>query len=350
MKFNRLESLNGIDRAPGRFLHHSHQGNRYKLFVPGGYNPNQPAPLVVMLHGCTQDADDFAAGTKMNELAEDQNFFVLYPEQSFTANSNKCWNWFYWSHQERGKGEPAVIAGMVNEVKSHYSIDDNRVFIAGLSAGGAMSVIMAVAYPDLFSAVGVSAGLEYKAARSVWRAYAAMENGGPNPVRQGMLAYEKMGQNAAVMPIIVFHGTNDQTVALKNANQLITQWSITNDLAKNGKVTGWINDQPDETVDGHVPSGRKYKHHKYQNADGKILMEKIVVEGMEHAWSGGSPEGSYTDSQGPDASRIMWEFFMEQTNDATETEQHVSVPQRDSWWKRLCDFFLKMITNSERKN
>jgi poly(hydroxyalkanoate) depolymerase family esterase len=349
MTFKELGDLTTNPHAHGGFFAHSYRGNRYKLFVPGGYDPNQPSSLVVMLHGCTQNADDFAAGTKMNDLAEEQTFLVLYPEQSYTSNFRKCWNWFQPSHQERGRGEPAVIAGMVNIIKAQYSICDHRIFIAGLSAGGAMSVIMAATYPELFSAVGVSAGLEYKAARNTISAHAAMAKGGPNPIKQGMAAYEQMGENSAVMPIIVFHGTNDQTVALKNADQLMTQWSITNDLAKNGKVTGWIDDRPDETITDQIPTGRTYTTYKYRSKDGKVLMEKIVVEGMEHAWSGGNPQGSYTDPQGPDASRIMWEFFMKQQKDGAEKQQNVSTSERRPWWKKVFDL-LKIARKSHKKN
>lgn len=332
----------GMNETAGMFLQDSYRGKRYKWFVPSGYDAKCPVPLVVMLHGCTQNADDFAAGTKMNELAEEHTFIVLYPEQSFTGNYNKCWNWFRPANQQRGKGEPAIIAGMVEKMKNRYAIDENRIFAAGLSAGGAMSVILGVTYPDLFAAIGVCAGLEYKAARHVLGAYTAMAKGGPNPIQQGRKAYDEMGTHAAVMPVIVFHGDHDGTVTLKNADQVITQWAVTNDLAQDGQLTGWLDDQADDIMTGHVPEGREYEHYLYENDDGKVIMEKFIVAGMGHAWPGGSPEGSYTDSKGPDASRIMWEFFMSHTMDKDVSEKAADQTEaKKSWWHKVYDYCLK---------
>ncbi len=264
---------------------------------------------MVMLHGCTQHADDFAAGTNMNVIAEEHQFVVLYPEQTKSANPNKCWNWFDPQHQKRGEGEPAVIVGMVNEVKEAYGINEKRVYIAGLSAGGAMSVVLAVTYPDVFSGVGVSAGLEYKAATSVTQALTAMAKGGPDPTEQGIKAYEAMGTYRKIMPVIVFQGDSDTIVAPINGDQVITQWIATNDLVENGKIDGWIQDQADETVSGEVPGGKRYTMYQYKSKDGTVLLEKYMVAHMGHAWSGGTGEGTYTDPTGIDASRVMWTFF-----------------------------------------
>lgn len=336
-----------VNEHTGMFLQDSYRGKCYKWYVPSGYNPNCPVPLVVMLHGCTQNADDFAAGTRMNELAEENTFIVLYPEQSFTGNYNKCWNWFQPANQQREKGEPAIIAGMVETIKNRYAIDGSRIFAAGLSAGGAMSVILGVTYPDLFAAIGVCAGLEYRAARHVIGAYAAMAKGGPSPIKQGRKAYDEMGRHAAVMPVIVFHGDQDGTVALKNAEQIITQWAVTNDLAQDGQLTGWLDDQADDILTGYVPEGREYQHYKYENDDGKVIMEKFIVAGMDHAWPGGSPEGSYTDPKGPDASRIMWEFFMSHTVEKEVKRQACHTANKKSWWHKFYDFCLKKAHNKD---
>ncbi|HWO96935.1 MAG TPA: PHB depolymerase family esterase [Bacillus sp. (in: firmicutes)] len=349
-KMERVDFNEGhdVNENTGMFLQDTYRGKSYKWYVPSGYDPSCPVPLVVMLHGCTQNADDFAAGTRMNELAEEKTFIVLYPEQSFTENYNKCWNWFRPANQQRGKGEPAIIAGMVEKMRNHYAIDGNRIFAAGLSAGGAMSVILGVTYPDLFAAIAVCAGLEYKAARHVMGAYTAMAKGGPSPIQQGKKAYEEMGNHAAVIPVIIFHGDHDETVALKNADQLITQWSVTNDLAQDGRLTGWLDDQADDRTIGHVPGGREYEHYKYENDDGKVIMEKYIVTGMGHAWPGGSPEGSYTDPDGPDASRIIWEFFMRHTTDKEVKKQAVShTENKKSWWRKAYDFCLKKTHHKE---
>ncbi|XQY92268.1 PHB depolymerase family esterase [Metabacillus sp. HB246100] len=295
--------------AEGQFISGSYGGKAYKLYVPNQYDQSKEYPLYVMLHGCTQDAAQFAAGTKMNPLADEKGFLVLYPEQSSSANSNKCWNWFETSHQSRGSGEPSVIAGMVAKIKSSHSINDDQVFVSGLSAGAAMSVIMGATYPDVFSGVGVGAGLEYKAATSMINAFTAMSSGGPNPDQQGRTAYQQMGSRAKVMPVIVFHGTSDYTVNSVNGEQVVTQWSVTNDLAANGKEDGWIDDVPETTKNLQVSSGKSYTVSDYQGRDGKVWMKKVLVQGMGHAWSGGSTQGSYTDPQGPDASLMMWEFF-----------------------------------------
>lgn len=301
--------------AAGQFLNGSYGGKPYKLYVPNGYDSNKSYPLYVMLHGCTQDASQFATGTKMNALADEKHFLVLYPEQTSSGNSNKCWNWFETAHQSRGNGEPAIIAGMVNTIKNNYSIQENQVYVAGLSAGAAMSVIMGATYPDLFSGVGVGAGLEYKAATSMTGAFTAMSSGGPNPVQQGYAAYQAMGNRAKVMPVIVFHGSSDYTVYPVNGDQVISQWSITNDFSQNGTNNGWIDDQPERTESFTVSGGRRYSISDYEGGDGIVWMKKVKVQSMGHAWSGGSSQGSYTDPQGPDASRMMWDFFKSINND-----------------------------------
>ncbi|UOQ95662.1 PHB depolymerase family esterase [Halobacillus shinanisalinarum] len=298
-----------VSNAAGEFINGSYGGKTYKLYIPDNYNSSSHYPLYVMLHGCTQDAAQFATGTQLNKLAEEKGFLVLYPEQTTSANSNKCWNWFEPSHQSRGNGEPAVIAEMVNSIKGDYSIKQDQIYVAGLSAGAAMSVIMGATYPNIFSGVGVGAGLEYKAADNTIDAFTAMSNGGPNPVQQGRLAYQAMEEVAKKLPVIAIHGTSDYTVNSVNAEQVITQWSVTNYLAANGTEDGWIDDTPEHTESLQVPSGRSYTMSNYQGRDGQVWMKKVLVQGMGHAWSGGSAQGSYTDPQGPDASRLMVEFF-----------------------------------------
>lgn len=295
--------------AAGSFTSKTYNGRTYKLYVPSGYQGSAALPLVVMLHGCTQDPDQFAAGTQMNALAETEKFFVLYPEQPSSANSNKCWNWFDTAHQSRGSGEPALIAGMVNQIKSSYSIDADQVFVGGLSAGAAMSVIMGATYPDIFAAISVGAGLEYKAATSVTGAYTAMSSGGPNPIQQGDLAYSAMGEHKRVVPVILFHGTADYTVAPINAHQILSQWAQTNDRASDGLDNNNIDDTADQTLPGTVSGGRSYTQYIYKDTAGKTVMEKYMIEGMGHAWSGGSTSGSYTDPKGPNATKLSWNFF-----------------------------------------
>lgn len=310
MIFMLFLSLGAVSSsAAGSFTSKTYNGRTYKLYVPSSYQGGAALPLVVMLHGCTQDPDQFAAGTQMNALAETEKFFVLYPEQPSSANSNKCWNWFDTAHQSRGSGEPALIAGVVNQIKSSYSIDADQVFVGGLSAGAAMSVIMGATYPDIFAAISVGAGLEYKAATSVTGAYTAMSSGGPNPIQQGDLAYSAMGEHKRVVPVILFHGTADYTVAPINAHQILSQWAQTNDRASDGLDNNNIDDTADQTLPGTVSGGRSYTQYIYKDTAGKTVMEKYMIEGMGHAWSGGSTSGSYTDPKGPNATKLSWNFF-----------------------------------------
>ncbi|EGK11635.1 alpha/beta hydrolase family esterase [Kroppenstedtia eburnea] len=293
--------------AAGKFVNKvSTDGRAYKLYIPSRHDGQTPLPLVVMLHGCTQNPDDFAAGTGMNTLAEKEGFLVAYPEQPIFANMNKCWNWFDPAHQSRNMGEPASIAGVVRQIQREYAVDDHQVHVAGLSAGGAMSVIMGATYPDMFAAIGVGAGLEYQAATTISGAYMAMLYGGPDPSRQGELAFRRMGTRARSVPTIVFHGTADYTVNPINADQVISQWARTNDLAVGG---GGIDDISDGSEQKTAPGGYDYTRFLYKDGSGNILMEKYMIQKMGHAWSGGNSAGSYTDPKGPDASRIMWEFF-----------------------------------------
>ena len=294
----------------GTFSTATYNGRTYKIFVPGGYSSGTAVPLIVMLHGCTQNADSFAAGTQMNTLAESQTFIAIYPVQPSSANSSQCWNWFEPAHQSRGAGEPALIAGMVNQVKGNYTIDDERVYVTGLSSGGAMAVIMGATYPDLFAAIGVGSGLEYKAATSSTAAWTAMFSGGPNPTTQGNLAYTAMGSQARVVPVMVFHGSADYTVVTTNGHLVLSQWAQTNDRASDGSDNNNIDDTPEATIPGSVPSGRSYTRYVYEDENDQTVMEKYIVDGMGHAWSGGSTAGSYTDPNGPNASQIMVDFFM----------------------------------------
>lgn len=306
-----LASLPLYVAQAGSFISKTYGGRTYKVFLPAGYQPGVPTPLVLMLHGCTQDPDQFATGTEMNTYAEQHNFIVVYPDQPSSAHSNKCWRWFDPAHQARGSGEPATLVGIVNQVKADYAIDNNRVYVAGLSAGAAMSVILGATYPDVFAAVGVGSGLEYKAATTESAAWTAMSSGGPDPVTQGNAAYNAMGSSARVVPVIVFHGTSDYTVQVVNGHQILSQWAQTNDRASDGTDNNNIDDTAEATNNGSVPGGRTYTQYVYNNATtGAAVMEKYIVNSMGHAWSGGSSAGSYTDPQGPEASWLMWQFFV----------------------------------------
>ncbi|MBY0242786.1 MAG: PHB depolymerase family esterase [Burkholderiaceae bacterium] len=259
----------------------------YKLYIPAGYR-GQPLPLVVMLHGCTQDPDDFAAGTRMNALAEEHGCLVAYPAQSQQANQQRCWNWFNALDQQRGQGEPAIIAGIAQQIAAHYAVSPGQVYVAGLSAGGAMAVIAGTLYPDVFAAVGVHSGLPYASAQDLPSALQAMKRGAAG---QGAAA------QGAGRPIIVFHGDRDHTVHPRNGEQVVAQ-----QLQRHPGAQA-------EHDRGSVPDGHGYTRTTHRHPDGTPLGEHWVVHGAGHAWSGGSADGSYTDARGPDASREMLRFF-----------------------------------------
>src|SRR5450830_658880 len=270
----------------------NHAGTRdYKLYIPSSYH-GQAMPLVVMLHGCTQNPDDFAAGTQMNALAEEKQCFVAYPAQAQGANSSRCWNWFNAVDQQRGQGEPSIIAGIAQQIIDDYPVNQREVFVAGLSAGGAMAVIVGTLYPEVFAAVGVHSGLPFASAQDLPSALAAMKGGAmPDPKRKAP---------AGGVPIIVFHGDRDTTVNLRNGDELIAQGVRSQAGGKAAKAA---------SSDGSVPNGHRYTRTTHSQADGSPLGEYWVIHGAGHAWSGGSNSGSYTDAKGPDASREMMRFF-----------------------------------------
>ena len=285
-----------------------HGERGYRLYVPDGLD-GSPPPLVVMLHGCGQDAEDFATGTQMNALAGRETFLVLYPEQDSGANRAGCWNWFEPSDQERGRGEPSIIAGLTEEVIDEHGVDPRRVYVAGMSAGGAMSTVLAAAYPDLYAAVGAHSAVEYGAADGALAAVAAQRSGGPEPDLQGRLAFEVAGPEARVVPAIVFHGEEDRVVDVSNAHQSLSQWAQTNDYADDGTDDDSITDEPEDVLPGRASRGYGYVRYVYEGSGGDEVMEKWIVEDLGHAWSGGDAEGSFTDSGGPNASEEMVRFF-----------------------------------------
>ncbi|MBC7578364.1 MAG: PHB depolymerase family esterase [Tardiphaga sp.] len=280
------------ETLPGKFIDGSHTnaaGTRtYKLYVPSSYTGEQQVPLVVMLHGCTQDPVDFASGTQMNHLAEEMHCLVVYPAQSQQANAQRCWNWFSAVDQTRGQGEPSIIAGITRDVMASHNVDDKQVYVAGLSAGGAMATIMGTLYPDLYAAVGVHSGLPFGSAHDLPSALAAMKGKFGRPQAQG-----------ESIPIIVFHGDRDTTVHPANGDELIARG--THHAAKEIVI------EP-----GRVPDGHAYTRTVHQHPDGTPHAEQWLIHGAGHAWSGGSARGSYTDGKGPDASREMMRFFRTQ--------------------------------------
>jgi len=266
---------------------------RYRLFVPSGHETWSPATLVVMLHGCTQDPDDFARGTRFNALADSAGAIVVYPEQTAAHNPQKCWTWYDAAHQGAGAGEPAIIAGITREVMGRYAVDRARVYIGGVSAGGAMAVNTAAAYPELYAAVGAHSAIPWRAASNVGEALAAMRSGPANPDALVEPAREVLRASGRDwLPMIVFHGAADAVVNAENGRRLASQWAIA------GGAKDFL--RSEEQIGGLTVVKDRFGP----------AMELWMVQGLGHAWSGGSPEGTYTDARGPDASREMLRFFL----------------------------------------
>jgi poly(hydroxyalkanoate) depolymerase family esterase len=266
---------------------------KYKLYVPSRYK-GQALPLVVMLHGCNQTPDDFAMGTRMNECAEEQGLIVAYPAQSSAANPSRCWNWFNTSDQRRGQGEPSLLVGITQQIMHDVSIDKGRVYVAGLSAGGAAAAILGVNYPDLFAGVGVHSGLACGAARDMPSAFAAM--------RQGSGATAGRAHAAGVPPTIVFHADDDKVVNPVNGDQVMAQANV----AKGLQTT---------IVGGTAEGGIGFTRTSGIDGAGRSMFEQWVLHSGGHAWSGGSAAGSYTEPRGPDASREMVRFFLQHSKE-----------------------------------
>ena len=277
---------------------------RYKLFVPPGHE-GRLLPLVVMLHGCAQDADDFAAGTAMNRRACEQGFFVLYPEQSRQANAARCWNWFKPTQRQRGAGEPALIAGMTQAVMQRHGVDARRVYIAGFAAGGAMAAIVAAAYPDVFAAVGVHSGLPAEAAEAL--VDAVVVSGAP--VRRPVKAPVVEAVPPRLVPTIVFHGDLDHVVPPSHGERVVAVALLQGQPAAEDEAAPPAGPQ---TVEHGVSArGRPYTRTLFMDAAGATLAEQWLVKGAGHGWSGGNADASYTDPSGPDASLEMLRFFAE---------------------------------------
>lgn len=269
----------------GQFRHRF--GNRdYRLYLPpsAAGERHSPRPLVLMLHGCGQTPEDFAAGTRMNEAARADGFLVLYPAQSALANLHRCWNWFKHSHQQRDRGEAALLADLVQEVVQAHGVDPARVHVAGLSAGGAMAAVLGETYPERFAAVGLHSGVPTGLARDMFAAMAVMKSG---PV-----AWPE--HPVVPPPTVIFHGDQDEVVHPANADEALRRFAAFG---------------PGDTTQGKTAEGVAWTRRRVRDDQGRVRAEQWIVHGGGHAWSGGSAHGSYTLPAGPDATAAMVAFF-----------------------------------------
>lgn len=332
--------------AAGPFLDRTDHTPPYWLFLPPDQDQSTPLPLVIMLHGCRQDAEALAKVTRMNEVAARHGFAVLYPEQTTTVNPLRCWRWYEPAHQTRGDGEPAAIAGLIDTVgaRDDVTVDDDRIYAAGLSAGAGMAAVLGATYPDVFAAIGAIAGVPYGAAADClsgyntmqriwartwtldvvdawgdyWMAYSNCAWTGeldprlaavPAPDKLGELVFATMGAAARVVPVVVFQGTADETVVPTNAWDIVGQWAQAGDLALDGVDDEDIDAVPEVEEPGTVPGGHAFVERIYKDDQGEVVIRSYMVDGMGHAWPGGAPEMAYSDPAGPNASELLWEFF-----------------------------------------
>ena len=281
----------------------------YRLYVPSTYaQQRDPVPLIVMLHGCTQSPEDFAAGTRMNQVAEEHGFLVAYPAQAPRANGSRCWNWFLRRDQRRDEGEPSLIAGIAREVAGRYRIDQDRIFVAGLSAGAAMAVILGTTYPDLFAAVGAHSGLPYAVAHDVPSAFQAMRDpSGGAAFRPDQDSGSRCPTRGAT-PAIVFHGDRDSTVDIGNGAAIVAET-----LSAFSNASSSLSTISETLTQGGLTCTRTI-----HSIGAKPILEDWVLHGGGHAWSGGSAAGSFTQPHGPDASREMIRFFLAQSRPLIE--------------------------------
>ncbi len=314
-----------------KYIHSAPAGSLpYFVHIPVNYQVGKAVPLIVMLHGCTQTAADFAASTRMNELAEQHLFIVAYPQQVTMHNHSLCWNWFQTANQTRDHGEAALIAGVVQDIaqsKARCTIDPTQIYVAGLSAGGAMASILGATYPEVFAAIGVHSGLEYQAATTMIDGLRAMRRGAPDPTKLGQAAYAAMGPAARVVPVITFHGTSDHQVNPVNGDQVVQQWMHTNCLASQGTYAVKF-DEPSHTETCKVHGKRPYTVYAWADTHGRNVQEYWKVDGLGHGWSGGSPGSRYGDPAGPDASLAMYQFFIKH-------QMHVQGDGKHVLWEHL---------------
>jgi poly(hydroxyalkanoate) depolymerase family esterase len=312
-----------------------HGARQYRTYIPARRD-GDPAerPLVVMLHGCTQDAADFARGTRANAAADRLGALLLYPEQSASAHPQLCWNWFDPAHQERDRGEAALLAAMTRQVAREAGADMNRIFVAGISAGGAMAQVLAATHPDLFRSLAVHSSPPYGSARDVAGALDVLEGGVADPAVLPDLVLAAMGRRARPVPTLVIHGHDDPFVGRVNGEQVLRQWAgvaarFSGARGPSGSAAvGATEAAPCPALPGltsrveemvaavagargvpgdAVPSA--YTRCVYDGAP--VPIEYWLVPGLGHAWAGGSPEGTYTDPGGPDATSLIFTFFLE---------------------------------------
>ncbi|MQA87394.1 MAG: PHB depolymerase family esterase [Streptosporangiales bacterium] len=282
-------------------------GLAYKVHVPPSYRSGVSTPLLVALHGCFMtgfSVNSMEKTTGLSRLADERGFVVVYPSQDPRRNRQMCWNFDQPEHQRRDAGEPSLIAGVTETVVDTYHVDPGRVYVAGASAGAAMSVVMGVTYPDLYAAIAVGAGCEYACDPAL-----ADDPDSVSPLETAVRAYREMGERARPVPTFIMQGTADSLVPPLAADRLVTHWARIDDLAIDGRADGDVDDVPDSVRRVAEPGSHPYTRSVYTaRGSGRVLIGTYVVEGLGHEWPG-SDKGLFSDPTGPNATELLWEFM-----------------------------------------
>ena len=281
----------------------------YLLYLPRNYSAAKALPMIVMMHGCKQDAHIFAAATRMNGLADRDEFIVLYPEQRRLANIHRCWNWFSRSAQD-GAGEAAILCDMIRSLANEYHADPARIYIAGLSAGAAMATNLAISHPDLFAGCAIHSGLMFRAATSTSGALNAMRYGSRlDPQEIAKSAFATIRGKSDAIPALVIHGDQDRVVHPANADQAVAMFGALNESLAT-EVDGQAESLQRRPGANRSAGGYGYETVNYYRGE-RLLISKVMISGMGHAWSGGDSDYPYNDEAGPSASELICDFFAE---------------------------------------
>lgn len=319
----------GVQLTPGRWTHHrlksQHGTRQYDVYLPAGLTPRTKVPMVLLLHGCQQTSMEFARESGFVAAADAGGFIVVTPRQEMQHQLQRCWRWYEGSHQRRDSGEPAILAAITQEMlvdNPDRRIDPRRVYVAGLSAGGAMSLILATTYPDVFAAAGVHSATAYRSATQSFRALGAMAARGAVP------SHGEIGGEMA--PVVLIHGTDDRVVRPPNADRIVDQWLASRDAAR---TQGFNRVRPLASTRALVVDGRRCIRTRWYTGRGRRVLEYWRIDGLGHAWSGGTVKGKFIDRTGPRAADVMATFFGRHRLPAGSAEpDDIAVTERDFVW------------------
>jgi len=296
--------------------YYSFNGMRsYKVFLPSNHSESTnhgKIPVIIALHGCMQDSESFAAGTRLNEWAEKLGFAVYYPEQSKFFNIYNCWNWFLPTNQMKNTGEAELIMGGLKKVTREFSLNKDKTFLLGMSSGGAVVSILANCYPRSFQAVATHHGTMYKAASDVFSAKEVVYNGSKiAPEVAAAKGYSCSGftPKKNPLPAVIIHGSRGAVMRAIHATQVESELRIFNDYLDNGIRDNSLDDEM--TFEKFTPDNLYSYDVVTWSHRGRPYIKRYMIETLGHAWSGGDNQYEFNDPHGPDATKIILDFFSE---------------------------------------